>query len=120
MLSFWLLAPLALANMGPPPDIPPPCSVRAMCGGDDQGGTCTHPPQQDPPCPALAERGLQHACTMGLPDLEGNIYSVYCAPTAQQPTTAPASVRRCGAAGAAAVIPMLLLGLRRREDVRQL
>ena len=122
MLAFSLIAKVALANMGPPPDIAPPCTVAAMCGHETKGQTCTHAPSQEPPCEDLADQQLTFACTVGLPGADGMLTSVYCVdPFATAPgPPPPASTRRCGAVGAAAVVPMVLLGLWRREDVRQL
>ena len=116
-----LLIHVASANMAPPFDLGRPCEVEAYCGSADAGQSCQSADPALEPCPELAESGLVLACVRNVPSPDGTVTAVYCTPRESLiPILSPAeppSSRRCGAAGQALLLPVFVLGWRRRRDL---
>jgi hypothetical protein len=109
MLPFLLLSALCHANMAPPPDLSPPCTVVAWCSAEEAGRRCSHAPGEAA-CPELSDAGYVLRCTRSIPEPDGTLLSVLCLDPAAPPQRGPG--RRCGGAGLAVLLLPVVIGLR--------
>jgi len=105
-MFLLLLYTLAHANLGPPPGYTMEPCTPAVCV-DEPSATCKHMPDEKKPCKHLTRDGYVLRCVQNTPALDGSVTEIYC--------QEDGSGTRCGSRGLAVVlVPLLLLGVRRR------